>query len=96
MRPQRHFRPELIPKIEKELNKIINAGFICKVKYPTWIANIVPIRKKNSQLCICVDFRDLNNAWPKDDFSLPVTELMIDAITGHEALSFIDCTACYN
>jgi len=56
----------------------------------------VPIRKKNGQLRICVDFRDLNDACPKDDFLLLVTELMIDSTTGHEALSFMDCTARYN
>jgi len=54
------------------------------------------VRKKNGKLRICVDFRDLNDACPKDDFPLPVTELMIDATTGHKALSFMDCTAGYN
>ncbi|XP_074300093.1 uncharacterized protein LOC141631304 [Silene latifolia] len=54
------------------------------------------LRKKNGQLRICVDFRDRNDACPKDDFPLLVTELMIDATTGHEALSFMDCTAGYN
>ncbi|CAM8927661.1 unnamed protein product [Rhodiola kirilowii] len=93
---QRRFRPELVPEIEKEVNKLIDADFIREVKYPTWIANIVPVRKKNGQLRVCVDFRDLNEACPKDDFPLPVTELMIDATTGHEALSFMDCTAGYN
>ncbi|XP_074293723.1 uncharacterized protein LOC141620863 [Silene latifolia] len=91
--PQRRFRPELVPEIEKEVNKLIEVGFIREVKYSTWIANIVPVRKKNGQLRICVDFRDLNDACPKDDFPLPVTELMIHATTGHEALSFMDCTA---
>ena len=94
--PQRRFRPELVPEIEKEVNKLIEAGFIREVKYPTWIANIVPVRKKNGQLRICVDFRDLNSACPKDDFPLPVTELMVDSTTGHEVLSFMDCTAGYN
>ncbi|CAM8902639.1 unnamed protein product [Rhodiola kirilowii] len=93
---QRQFRPELVPEIEKEVNKLIDTDFIRKVKYPTWIANIVPVRKKNGQLRVCVDFRDLNEACLKDDFPLPVTELMIDATTGHEALSFMDCTAGYN
>jgi len=77
--PQRHFHPELVPEIKKEVNKLIKAGFIHKVKYPTWIANIVPVRKKNRQLCICMDFYDLNEACPKDDFLLPVIELMIDS-----------------
>ncbi|KAA0060398.1 uncharacterized protein E5676_scaffold318G001470 [Cucumis melo var. makuwa] len=47
---QRRFRLKLISQIEEEVNKLIEAGFIREVKYPTWIANIVPVRKKNSQL----------------------------------------------
>ncbi|KAA0036724.1 uncharacterized protein E6C27_scaffold1244G00080 [Cucumis melo var. makuwa] len=60
------------------------------------IANIVPVRKKNGQLRVCVDFRDLNNACPKDDFPLPIMEIMIDATAGHEALSFMDGSSGYN
>ncbi|XP_074283794.1 uncharacterized protein LOC141608332 [Silene latifolia] len=74
--PQRRFRPELVPEIEKEVNKLIEAGFIREVKYSTWIANIVPVRNKNGQLRICVDFRDLNDACPKDDFPLPHQEVL--------------------
>ena len=61
-----------------------------------WIVNIVPVRKKNGQLCICVDLRYLNEACPKDDFPLLVMELMIESTTGHEVLSFMDCTVGYN
>ncbi|KAL0437700.1 UNVERIFIED_CONTAM: Transposon Tf2-12 polyprotein [Sesamum radiatum] len=61
-----------------------------------WNSSIVPIRKKNGQIRVCADFRDLNNARPKDDFSLPIAELMIDATTVHEALSFIDGSSGYN
>ena len=75
------------------MSKLIDAGFIREVKYPNWIANIIPVRKKNGQLRVCVDFLDLNDACPKHDFLLPVTEVMIDATIGHEALSFMDCIA---
>lgn len=94
--PQRRFRKELVLEIEKEVNKLIEAGFIREVTYPTWIANIVPVRRKYGQLHVCVDFRDLNDAYPKNDFPLPVTELMIDSTTVHKALSFMDCTVGYN
>ena len=47
---QRRFRPELIPQIENEVNKLIEAGFIREVQYPEWIANIVPVKKKNGQI----------------------------------------------
>ncbi|XP_057790567.1 LOW QUALITY PROTEIN: uncharacterized protein LOC131007657 [Salvia miltiorrhiza] len=93
---QRRFRPELVPLIEAEVNKLINVGFIREVKYPTWISSIVPVRKKNGQIRVCVDFRDLNEACPKDDFPLPIAELMIDATTGHEALTFMDGSSGYN
>ncbi|RVW52984.1 hypothetical protein CK203_072696 [Vitis vinifera] len=70
--------------------------FTREVKYPAWIANIVPVKKKNGQIRVCVDFRDLNNACPKDDFPLPIIKLMVDATTGHEALSFMDGSSGYN
>jgi len=56
----------------------------------------MPIRKKNEQLHIYVDFWDLNGAFSKDNLPLPVTEVMIDSTTGHEALSFMDCTVGCN
>ncbi|KAL0416581.1 UNVERIFIED_CONTAM: Transposon Tf2-11 polyprotein [Sesamum latifolium] len=61
-----------------------------------WISSIVPVRKKNGQIRVCVDFRDLNNACPKDDFPLPIVELIIDVTTGHEVLSFMDGSSGYN
>ncbi|KAL0298907.1 UNVERIFIED_CONTAM: hypothetical protein Sradi_6550500 [Sesamum radiatum] len=93
---QCRFRPELIPLIEGEMNKLIAVGFIREVKYPMWISSIVPVRKKNWQIRVCVDFRDLNNSCPKDDFPLPIVELTIDSTTSHEALSFMDGSSGYN
>ncbi|KAL0293006.1 UNVERIFIED_CONTAM: hypothetical protein Sradi_6960400, partial [Sesamum radiatum] len=43
---QRRFRPELIPLIEGEVNKLIEVGFIREVKYPMWISSIVPVRRR--------------------------------------------------
>ena len=93
---QRHYRPELVVQIKDEIDKLINVGFIREVYYPKWLANIVPIKKKNGQVRICVDFRDLNEACPKDKFPLPITELLIDATTGFGALSFMDGFSGYN
>ena len=43
---------------------------------------IVPVHKKNRQVRVCVDFRDLNTACLKDDFPLPISELIIDRNNG--------------
>ncbi|KAM2959947.1 hypothetical protein FF1_029702 [Malus domestica] len=93
---QRRYRSELIPQIEAEIDKLIEAGFIREMQYPKWISNIVIVLKKSGQIRVCVDFRDLNDACPNDDFPLPIIEIMVDATTGHEALSFMDGSSGYN
>jgi len=90
------FTPKLAPEIEKEVNKLVKAGFICEVKYPTWIANIMLVKKKNEQLHFYVDFWDLNDACSKDNFPLPVTKIVIGSTTERQALSSMDWTAGCN
>ncbi|KAI5338076.1 hypothetical protein L3X38_017347 [Prunus dulcis] len=93
----RRFRPELTIQIEIEIDKLIAAGFIREVHYPTWLSNIVPVlKKKTGALRICVDYRDVNDACLKDKFPLPITELLVDATTGFGALSFMDGFSGYN
>ena len=52
----------------------------------TWLANVVPIKKKNRAIHVCVDFRDLNKACPKDDFPLSNIDTLVDATTGLDVL----------
>ncbi|XP_070677927.1 uncharacterized protein [Malus domestica] len=66
---QRRYRSELIPQIEAEIDKLIEAGFIREVQYPKLISNIVIVLKKFGQIRVCVDFRDLNDAWRCQPFS---------------------------
>lgn len=93
---QRKYRPEILPQIEAEVDKLIAAGFIREVKYPIWVSSIVPVKKKNGQTRICVDFRDMNKACPKDDFPIPISEILVDATMGHEIFSFMDGCSGYN
>ncbi|XP_020080518.1 uncharacterized protein LOC109704178 [Ananas comosus] len=92
----RRMRVDLEEQIITETKKLIEAGFIREEKYANWIASIVPVKKKNGQIRICVDFRDLNKACPKDDFPLPITELMIDNTSSCELFSFMDGSSGYN
>jgi len=60
------------------------------------VANIVPVTKKNAKIRVCIDFRDLNKACPKDEFPLPITDVMIDNTCGFERMSFMDGFSGYN
>ena len=52
--------------MEEELAKLLEAGFIRDIKHPDWLANLVMVPKKDKSWRLCVDFKDLNKACPKD------------------------------
>ena len=60
------------------------------------VANIVPITKKNGKIRVYIDFHDLNEACPKDEFLFPITDVMIDNTCGFERMSFVDGFSGYN
>ena len=64
--------------IQSEVKTLIDSGFIREEQHPDWVANIVLVTKKNEKIQICIDFRDLNEACPKDEFSFLITDVMID------------------
>ena len=82
--------------MKKEIHKQPSVGFISVVKYPEWLANVVPIPKKDCKVRVCVDFRDLNKVSLKDDFPLPHIDLLVDNTAGHLMLSFMDGFLGYN
>ena len=93
---QRWFRPNIMEAIEAEAHKLIACGFIREEQHPDWVVNIVPVLKKNGKIRICIDYRDLNTACPKDEFLLPITDVMIDNTCGFERMSFMDGFSGYN
>ncbi|KAJ6794244.1 Uncharacterized protein M6B38_231550 [Iris pallida] len=93
---QQHFRPNIMNAIDKEVDKLIESGFVCEEQHLDWVANIVPVTKKNGKIRVCIDFWDLNSACPKDEFLLPITDVMIDNTCGFERMSFMDGYSGYN
>ncbi|XP_070667555.1 uncharacterized protein [Malus domestica] len=61
--PPRRFSTEVQLGIKDELVRLLKAGFIRTARYVEWLANIVPVLKKNGALRICIDFRNLNLAF---------------------------------
>jgi hypothetical protein len=50
----RQVNPILFPVIEKELKKLLDAKIIVPLRYSSWVANLVPVRKKNGEIRLCV------------------------------------------
>lgn len=45
---------------------------------------------------MCVDFKDLNQLFPKDSFPLPCIDLLVDSTAEREMLSFLNAFSGYN
>ena len=52
--------------------------------------------KKNEKLRVCIDFRDLNNATPRDGYPMSIADMLVDAAARHKVISFMDDNAGYN
>ena len=93
---RRSFTPERQKAINEEVGKLFQAGAIKEVEYPEWLANVVLVKKANGKWRLCIDFTDVNRACPKDSFPLPWIDLIVDATSDHELLSFMDAFFGYN
>jgi hypothetical protein len=56
----------------------------------------VLVLKKNGPWWMCVDYTDLNRAYPKDPFALPRIDQIIDSTAGCECLCFLDAYSGYH
>ena len=66
----RQMKPEVQLEVKKEIEKMLAAGFISPCRYVEWISNVVHVQKKDGRWRVCVDFRDLNRATPKDEYPI--------------------------
>jgi hypothetical protein len=60
------------------------------------VANLVPVRKKNGEIRLCVDFRNLNRSSKKDNYPLPKMEHILQKVTGATRMSMVDGFFGYN
>ena len=92
----RRFHPDRHLVIQAEVDNLLHSGFIITMKYPEWLANVVVVPKKGNKWRVCVHYTDLNDACPKDSFSLPRIDQIVDALAGHDMLSILDAFSGYH
>ena len=56
----------------------------------------MPVRKKNGDIRLCVDFRNLNISSLNDNYGLPNMEAMLQKVIGSELMSMMDGFSGYN
>ncbi|XP_073064080.1 uncharacterized protein [Primulina eburnea] len=93
---KRHFGPEKDKVIKEQVDELLRAWHIREVFFPTWLSNVVLVPKSSGKWRMCVDFRDLNKACPKDCYPLPRIDQLVDSTAGHQYLCLMDAYQGYH
>ena len=94
--PSQHSSKEHSEAVKEVVLKLKQAEAIKEVFYPEWLANTVMVKKKSGKWRVCVDFKDLNKACPKDPFLMPRINQLMDATVGHPRMNFLDAFQGYH
>ena len=77
--PHRQIPIQLQSDVKKCLNGWLKAGIIRPSKSP-YTSQVVIVRKKTGEICLCVDFRKINTISIRDSFPLPRIEEALQAV----------------
>lgn len=82
--------------VERELNRLVAEGTICKVDYSEYGTPIVPVIKKTGEIRICGDYKvTINPKLLREPYPLPRIDELFAALSGGEQFSKIDLTNAY-
>nr|AAX96785.1 retrotransposon protein, putative, unclassified [Oryza sativa Japonica Group]ABA92547.1 retrotransposon protein, putative, unclassified [Oryza sativa Japonica Group] len=95
--PPRRFNPFLYDRVKEQIELLLKAGFVRPCRYAEWVSSIVLVEKKGSgKIRFCIDYRYLNKVTPKDEYTMPIADMMINDASGHKVISFLDGNVGYN
>ncbi|XP_063952169.1 uncharacterized protein K02A2.6-like [Lytechinus pictus] len=81
-------------KLKEELDKMENMDVIKQVDEPTdWMSSLVVVKKKNGQLRVCLDPRDLNRAIKREHYKLPSRAEISSQFAGAKYFSKLDASS---
>ncbi|MGL5707245.1 MAG: reverse transcriptase domain-containing protein [Aeromonas sp.] len=82
-------------EIDKEINKLYKLGII-RDSESDWCNRIVPIRKRDGTLRMCLDFRPLNAVTVLDRYPIPRIDEIYDKLSRAKIFTTLDATSGYH
>ncbi|GJT08457.1 reverse transcriptase domain-containing protein [Tanacetum coccineum] len=67
-----------------------------EVHYHDWLSNPVMVKKHDESWRMCVDFKDLNKACPKDGYPLPKIDWKVESLCGFPFKCFLNAYKGYH
>ncbi|GJZ58651.1 reverse transcriptase domain-containing protein [Tanacetum coccineum] len=93
---RRKYGKQLIEAIKEEVMKLVEAGIMKEVHYHDWLSNPVMVKKHDDSWRMCVDFKDLNKAFPKYGYPLPEIDWKVESLCGFPFKCFLDAYKGYH
>ena len=69
--------PNELAELNKQLQELLDKGYICPSKSP-WGCSALFVKKKDESLRLCVDYRLLNAVTIKNKYPLPRIDILFD------------------
>ncbi|XP_071740647.1 uncharacterized protein [Rutidosis leptorrhynchoides] len=92
---RRGMAPDRAKWLCEEVTKLVAAGILREVQYQSWITNPVLVKKHDGSWRMCIDFKDLNKACPKDNYPLPEIDLKVESLHAFLYKCFLDAARGY-
>ena len=92
----RAVNPRKAPTIKEEVEELLSVGFIYLVPLTEWVSNPIPMINKQGTIRMCMDFRDLNKSYPKDNFLTLFIDQILDDCARSKVFYFMDGFSGYN
>ncbi|GJV88936.1 reverse transcriptase domain-containing protein [Tanacetum coccineum] len=82
--------------IQEKVGKLVDAEIMKEVHYHNWLSNPVMVKKHDGSWRMCVYFKDLNKACPKDGYPLPEIDWKVESLCGFPFKCFLDAYKGYH
>uniref|UniRef100_A0A1A8L2U7 Gypsy retrotransposon integrase-like protein 1 n=1 Tax=Nothobranchius pienaari TaxID=704102 RepID=A0A1A8L2U7_9TELE len=94
--PPRRIPFTLRERLKQELDDMEKNGIIIKVKEPTeWVNGLVVAEKRNGNLRVCLDPRELNKAIKRPHYPLPTLDDITPKLAGAQYFRVMDARSGY-
>ncbi|GJU95826.1 reverse transcriptase domain-containing protein [Tanacetum coccineum] len=88
--------PERNKGIQDKVAKLVDVGIMKEVHYHSWLSNPIMVKKHDDNWRMCVDFKDLNKACPKDGYPLPEIDWKVESLCEYPFKCFLDAYKGYH
>ena len=87
--------PAELKELKAQLEELLSKGFIRPSTSP-WGAPVLFVKKKDGSLRLCIDYRQLNRATIRNQYSLPRIDELFEKLHGSRVYSKIDLRSGYH